>query len=142
MTVILHPEVAGAFQPLQLTGDAPEEGVDAAQDLAENLVQIDERIDGDDIAVRDRGNNRRTISFSVTREFETPGQAGIFWLDHEAAVPRVAAVQFVLTEPGGAPVGERWMRQAAVQARRGDWHGCAVTHTYTLVGTRIYKTRT
>jgi len=139
MQVFIHPESGPA---LELTGADPAEGVDAAQDVAETMLRIHEGVQFPDITVEDGQNNRRTITFAVTREHASPGLAALYWMDHESAVPRTGAVQFIIKEPGGATVAQRWMRNAGISTRRGTWSGCATTHTYTIIGGRIYPTRT
>jgi hypothetical protein len=57
----------------------------------------------------DRGNLSTTISFSTARLFNTPAEAFLYTLDHDAALPRAGILVMEVTKPNGSQYSRHLM---------------------------------
>lgn len=119
---------------IQLTGDKPEEGISGGVLTHNRLQEQIARVRAESMTHRDRGNKSNTLSFSITREFSTPGLAGLYWLQHADSLPGTATVVFRSEEPGGLLAGETRLPNATILGSRGEWDGCSCTYNYQIQG--------
>jgi hypothetical protein len=103
-------------------------------------IQVDEFVRGEHPAFTDRGNRVRTFSFSSYREHVSTGDAEMFCLDHEPALPATDVLTFVGRGELGGPL-QRTAKDAALLSARSIQNGVETTTTYQFMFGAIQKAK-
>ena len=78
-----------------------------------------------------RGNRLNTISFTITREHDTYGDAESFLFAHAATLPASGTVSFYCEDLGGAQVLYT-AQAAAIRSDLGTQRGVTTRHAYVV----------
>lgn len=123
--------------PLALTGEHPDgwvQGLGGATEWEGGPVPL---VDSAEPRFLDFGNETNVLAFRVYRVHDTAALAGLYYLEHTAALPHLARVQCDLIDTDGSLVTRRFLPIATVRAVREDWRGKGTTIAYTLTGGQL-----
>lgn len=139
---ITPPATGGPPAPYTLAGQIPTEGPKGLRLNGKRLLQAAEKYRKADVSVFDRKNLRNTIEFSVKRAFTSIQEAELFILDHENQVPNVGVIELQTSADNGAGgTASRFMSGGVDSVSLTEQVGCAVTHSYVLIGGKISGSR-
>jgi hypothetical protein len=102
----------------------------------ERQLQIDDGPRWEEIQVRDRLNEKNTITFVVNRGHESLVACERYCILHSRLVPRIAAVFRMICNAGGPRV-ELKIRNAGIATVSSKYIGSLSTHQYQVIGGRI-----
>jgi len=102
----------------------------------ERNLQIDEGARWVEIQVRDRLNERNTITFTVNRLHASIAAAERFCIEHGKTVPRLAKVLKMVCDYDGPRV-ELKLLNAGIATVQSTYIGCTSRHSYQIIGGRI-----
>lgn len=86
----------------------------------------------------DRGNKRKQISFSVTKQHNSYAAAELYILDHDEDVPTQGLLTFQMKKDGGGVI-ERYVENAVIEALECSHLGVSTFHTYQIKAGKIVK---
>jgi hypothetical protein len=116
-------------------------GVESADNFKVELArrkEVRSRFRGRFPYVFDRGNELKTISFDMAKEFDSYPKAVAWMLDVSDKLPREPLLA-TITEWNGTEVMVRRFKLAQIPQLTMLQMGCTVLHNYRLIGTEITK---
>ena len=137
MKILLKP-ATGA--PVVLAGEQMTELPGGIEVDGQRLAEIQECARAENARPEARGNRRRTITFKVTRKFDTEIEAEMFFLKHEGELPEGGTLEMRSgTEDG--PQQSLWFLNAVVVSAKSRHVGSSVFHDYALVAGKLSTTQ-
>lgn len=134
----MYPAAGGP--PVLLTGPISEEGMQSGDLNNARLIEFPPLIDAPGLAAEDFLNESNSLTFTIQRTWDTPGDAAAYWLTHMETLPRTGKLRMRAEQPGGTVVLQRWLPGAGIPSVRGTFSGCETTFTYQVIGGVITAT--
>lgn len=119
-----------------ILGDRGIEGPNQFRVSPARLSQEVNPIRADYASFLDRGNKRKQITFSVTKQHKSYAAAEIYILDHDEVVPTQGLVTFECAKDGGGLI-KRYIANAMLEALECSHLGVSTFHTYQIKGGKI-----
>lgn len=135
MHVTLFPLPSGT--PFRLTGERPEEGVSAGILTPQRAQSVVPLVESDHGQCEDAGNLVHVPEFTISRTFDSAGEATDYALMHAERVPARCHVQFAIHELDGKLFSIRTLHYATCVPTRITWDGCAVEISYRIAGGKM-----